>query len=140
MTRLRVEGKIRGLQLSEPAVMDSLNDLFQKTLYFGAGLVAYTIEKIEHLDESVSALQVEVQQAVDDLIERGEQVMTQTQRSSDVTDWQVAPLRRRLVMLLNGNETLATHLVEQAQDEYPDRSLMWIYEKVIHDFERDRGL
>jgi hypothetical protein len=52
--------------------------------------------------------------------------------------WQ--PLRRRLVMLLNGNESLATHLVEEAQDEYPDRSLMWIYEKVIHDLERDRGL
>ncbi|MBW4582320.1 MAG: hypothetical protein KME42_22360 [Tildeniella nuda ZEHNDER 1965/U140] len=120
--------------------MDSLNDLFQKTLYFGAGLVAVTIEQIERLDESIAAVQVEVQQTVDELIERGEQVVTQTQRSSPATDWQVAPLHRRLVMLLNGNESMARHLVEQAQEQHPDRSLVWIYEKVIHDLERDRGL
>lgn len=120
--------------------MDSLNDLFQKTLYFGAGLAAYTVEKIEHLGESLTALQIEAQQIIDELIARGEEVVTQTQRSSPANDWQVAPLHRRLVMLLNGNESLATHLVEQAQAQYPDRSLVWIYEKVIHDLERDRGL
>lgn len=120
--------------------MDSLNDLLQKTLYFGAGLASYTIEKIEHLDDSIAALQVEVQQTVDELIARGEQVMTQTQQSSAETDWQVAPLHRRLVMLLNGDETLARHLVEQTQEQNPDRALIWIYEKVIHDLERDRGL
>ncbi|PSB25608.1 hypothetical protein [Stenomitos frigidus] len=120
--------------------MDSLNDLFQKTLYFGAGLASYTIEKIEHLDESLSALQTEVQQTVDELIVRGEQVVTQTQRSSAATEWQVAPLHRRLVMLLNGNETLAKHLVEQTQEQNPDRSPVWVYEKVIRDLERDRGL
>jgi polyhydroxyalkanoate synthesis regulator phasin len=121
--------------------MDSLNDLLQKTLYFGAGLASYTIEKIEHLDESVSALQAEVQQTVDELIARGEQVVTQTQQSSAATTaWQVAPLHRRLVMLLNGNETLAKHLVDQTQAQNPDRSPVWVYEKVIHDLERDRGL
>lgn len=120
--------------------MDSLNDLLQKTFYFGAGLVAVTIEQIERLDESIAAVQVEVQQTVEELIARGEQVMTQTQPSSAETDWQVAPLHRRLVMLLNGNETLARHLVEQAQAQNPEHSLVWIYEKVIHDLERDRGL
>ncbi|MBW4472097.1 MAG: hypothetical protein KME45_17055 [Stenomitos rutilans HA7619-LM2] len=121
--------------------MDSLNNLLQKTLYFGAGLASYTIEKIERLDESLAAVQVEVQQTVEELIARGEQVMTQTQSSDAATTaWQVAPLHRRLVMLLNGNETLARHLVEQAQEQNPDRSPVWVYEKVIHDLERDRGL
>ncbi|GEM_PF-1184468 len=122
------------------AVVDSLNDLFQKTIYLGVGLASYVVEKVEHLDESFSEFQAEVQHTVDELIERGEQVVTQAQRSDADQIWQVAPLHRRLVMLLNGNETLAKHLVEQTQEQYPDRSLVWIYEKVIHDLERDRGL
>ncbi len=120
--------------------MDSFNDFFQKTVYFGAGLAAYMVETVEHLDENFASLQVEVQQTIDDLIERGEQVVSQTTQPSDRVSAQVAPLHRRLVLLLNGNEALARHLIEQACEQHPERALVWVYEKVIYDLERDRGL
>jgi polyhydroxyalkanoate synthesis regulator phasin len=124
--------------------MDSLNDFLQKTFYFGVGLTAYTIAQIEEqigkLDESLTEWQTQTQQLVEELVQRGEQVVEQIQHlDGTATDWQIAPLRRRLLELLRGNQELADRLVEQTAEQNPDRSLIWVYEKVIHDLERDRG-
>jgi hypothetical protein len=52
---------------------------------------------------------------------------------------QVNPeLKRRLLMLCNGNEALAKRLVAHARDYNRQRSANWWYEKAIADLERDR--
>jgi hypothetical protein len=127
--------------------MDSVSDFFQKTFYFAVGLAAYTIDRVEKLDETLAEYQTYTQQAIaelsqvlEEMVQRGEQIINQAYSSSDPeTDWQVAPLRRRLLELVNGDEELADRLVEQTALQNPDRSLVWVYEKAIYDLEHDRG-
>ncbi|MBD2462163.1 hypothetical protein H6G89_14015 [Oscillatoria sp. FACHB-1407] len=119
--------------------MDDLTDFLQKTMYLGVGLAAYAFEKIEHLDESLAELHRQTQRTVEELIDKGEQVVAQNnQTNSASTNWQVRPLHRRLLELVNGNEELANRLVERTRMSNPDQTLIWVYEKVIYDLERDR--
>lgn len=127
--------------------MDSINDFFQKTFYFAVGLTAYTVAKIEKLDETLVEWQTQTQeqiqeltQLVEELIHRGEQIVEQTYQPGDAAiDWQVAPLRRRLLKLVKGDQELADRLLKQIALQNPDRSSVWVYEKVIYDLEHDRG-
>jgi hypothetical protein len=48
-------------------------------------------------------------------------------------------LRRKLLRLLHDDQAAAVRLFNHAQMKYPDRSINWCVEKVIHDLERDRS-
>lgn len=109
--------------------MDNFSDFFQRTMYLGVGLAAYAVEKIEHLDESLTELHRQTQQTIEELIDKGEQVVAQnSQPHPTSTHWQVRPLHRRLLELVNGNEELATRLVEQTRMSNPGQSLVWVYD------------
>ena len=51
---------------------------------------------------------------------------------------QLGMLDRKLTQMLQGDRAAAQRLVERAQTRYPDRDVVWCYEKVIADLERDR--
>lgn len=120
--------------------MDSINDFLQKTFYFGVGMAAYVAEKVETLDQTVTEWQTQTQQFVNELVERGERVAVESQWHSPTADQQISQLRDRLLELTHGDEELITRLVAQTKAYNPDRDLLWVYEKVIRDLERDRGL
>ncbi|MEM9808674.1 MAG: hypothetical protein AAF959_25735 [Cyanobacteria bacterium P01_D01_bin.56] len=46
--------------------------------------------------------------------------------------------RQRLMRLVNGNQAVASRLVERVRSQNPDRSEQWCWEKAIYDIERDR--
>ncbi|MEO0431056.1 MAG: hypothetical protein AAF151_05110 [Cyanobacteria bacterium J06656_5] len=46
--------------------------------------------------------------------------------------------RQRLMRLVNGNQSVASRLVERVRSQNPDRSEQWCWEKAIYDIERDR--
>lgn len=46
--------------------------------------------------------------------------------------------RQRLMRLVNGNQSVATRLVQRVRSQNPDRSEQWCWEKAIYDIERDR--
>lgn len=51
---------------------------------------------------------------------------------------QLGMLDRKLTQMLHGDRTATQRLVAKTQARHPDRDLVWCYEKVIADLERDR--
>ena len=46
--------------------------------------------------------------------------------------------RQRMMRLVNGNQAVATRLVQRVRSQHPERSEQWCWEKAIYDIERDR--
>ncbi len=51
---------------------------------------------------------------------------------------QLADLNRRLLTVLQGNGEIAQSLLDHCRQKFPNRDLVWYYEKVLDDLERDR--
>ncbi|MCS6814839.1 MAG: hypothetical protein NZ772_14890 [Cyanobacteria bacterium] len=50
----------------------------------------------------------------------------------------LSDLNRRLLTVLGGNGDIAQRLLEHSRQKFPNRDLVWYYEKVLDDLERDR--
>ncbi|UBF28319.1 hypothetical protein K9N68_10810 [Kovacikia minuta CCNUW1] len=62
----------------------------------------------------------------------------QSSKAKGHSAFQNFPLLPKLLNLLNGDEMTARRLLTLAKKQYPSKSNQWIFEKVIHDLERDR--
>lgn len=50
----------------------------------------------------------------------------------------LSDLNRRLLTVLHGNSEIAQRLLEHSRQKFPNRDLVWYYEKVLDDLERDQ--